>query len=239
MISIIPAIDIIDGKCVRLTKGKFNTKKVYHNHPLQVAKEFELAGIKRLHLVDLDGARKKKIVNWKVLEKIASQTSLQIDFGGGVQSDDDIQLAFDCGAAQVTAGSIAVSNPKKVKDWLVRYGPERIILGSDVKNGKIAIHGWQKQTEKELISFLEVFFEAGILSVICTDISRDGVLKGPAVELYKNIKKQFPELYLIASGGVSKVADISILNQNNINGVIIGKALYEGNIQLEELVPFL
>lgn len=239
MIKIIPAIDIIDGKCVRLTRGEFQSKKIYNENPLEAAKAYQAIGIKRLHLVDLDGAREKRVINWRVLEEIGSKTSLHIDFGGGIQSQNDIQTAFSCGAEQVTAGSIAVKNPEIALNWLNKYGNKRIILGADVKNGKIAINAWQKQTENDLLAFLDTFHQKGIRFVICTDIAQDGLLKGPSFDLYKMIKERFPKLFLIASGGISSIEDIEKLNQLNIDGVIIGKALYEGNIRLEELKVFL
>lgn len=239
MIKIIPAIDIIDGKCVRLTRGEFQSKKIYNENPLEAAKAYQDIGIKRLHLVDLDGAREKRVINWRVLEEIGSKTGLHIDFGGGIQSQKDIQTAFSCGAEQVTAGSIAVKNPEIALSWLNKYGSKRIILGADVKNGKIAINAWQKQTEKDLLDFLDTFQQKGIRFVICTDIAQDGLLKGPSFDLYKMIKERFPKLFLIASGGISSIGDIEKLNQLNIDGVIIGKALYEGNIRLEELKVFL
>jgi phosphoribosylformimino-5-aminoimidazole carboxamide ribotide isomerase len=239
MITIIPAIDIIDGKCVRLTRGKFGTKKIYNENPLEVANAIQAAGIRRLHMVDLDGARQKEIINWKVLEKVAIYTSLEIDFGGGIQSDDDIELAFNSGASQVVVGSIAVKNKEMVQNWMEQYGREKLILGADVKDGKIAIHAWKDQTEYELFTFLEEYYRMGFQQVICTDISRDGVLEGPSFALYESIKKQIPDLDVIASGGVGTVKDITKLEQSNIDGVIIGKALYEGKIKLEELKSFL
>jgi phosphoribosylformimino-5-aminoimidazole carboxamide ribotide isomerase len=239
MITIIPAIDIIGGKCVRLTRGEFRTKKIYNQNPLELAKVYQEAGIRRLHMVDLDGARQKQIVNWQVLEKIARCTSLDIDFGGGIQSVHDIELAFNCGAKQVVVGSIAVKNKEMVQNWMEQYGREKLILGADVKDGKIAIHAWKDQTEYELFSFLEEYYCLGFQQVICTDISRDGVLEGPSFALYESIKNHIPDLGVIASGGVGKVKDIARLEQSNIDGVIIGKALYEGKIKLEELKPFL
>lgn len=239
MITIIPAIDIIEGTCVRLTRGEFQSKKIYNVDPLEVAKEYEDIGIKRLHMVDLDGAKQRHIVNWKVLERIALNTTLDIDFGGGVQSHEDIEIAFQSGANQVTAGSVAILNPKIVQLWLEKYGAEKIILGADVKNGKVAIHAWQKQTDNKLLSFLSNYYKSGIRYVICTDISQDGLLQGPSVDLYDKIKNCFPDFYLIASGGISCVEDITMLGQINIDGVIIGKALYEGKIKLMELKPFL
>ncbi len=239
MITIIPAIDIIEGTCVRLTRGEFQSKKIYNVDPLEVAKEYEDIGINRLHLVDLDGAKQRHIVNWKVLESIALNTTLEIDFGGGVQSHEDIEVAFQSGANQVIAGSVAIINPKIVPLWLEKYGAEKIILGADVKNGKVAIHAWQEQTDSELLSFLNNYYESGIRYVICTDISQDGLLQGPSIDLYDKIKNRFSDFYLIASGGISCIKDITILEQIAVDGVIIGKALYEGKIKLKELESFL
>jgi len=239
MITIIPAIDIIDGKCVRLSRGEFDSKKIYDQNPLDVAKRFQDLGILRLHLVDLDGARTKKVVNWAVLEIIASKTELVIDFGGGVQTDEDLRIAFESGAAMITAGSISVKEPKKVHDWLKQFGSEKIILGADVKDRKIAIHGWQEESDRDLFQFLEEYMEEGITQTICTDVSRDGTLSGPAFILYQEIKEGFPDLYLVASGGVSNIDDVHQLNDNRIDAVIIGKAIYEGRIQLAELKGFL
>ncbi|MDO9548345.1 MAG: 1-(5-phosphoribosyl)-5-[(5-phosphoribosylamino)methylideneamino]imidazole-4-carboxamide isomerase [Candidatus Marinimicrobia bacterium] len=239
MITIIPAIDIIDGKCVRLSRGEFNTKKIYDQNPLDVAKRFQDIGIQRLHLVDLDGARMKKVVNWGVLERIASKTELVIDFGGGVQTDEDLRIAFESGAAMVTAGSIAVKEPQTVRRWLEQFGSEKIILGADVKDRKIAIHGWQEESDRELFHFLEEYTEQGITQTICTDVSRDGMLSGPAFELYREIKSEFPELHLVASGGIAQIDDIHRLNDDGIDAVIIGKAIYENRIQLAELKGFL
>jgi len=239
MITIIPAIDIINGQCVRLTKGEFDSKKVYFEDPLAAAMQFEQAGIKRLHMVDLDGARQKKIVNWKVLENVSSRTNLVIDFGGGIQSDEDIQTAFDCGAEQITAGSIAVKNKSLVIGWLKKYGAEKIILGADVKDNKIAVSGWQEVSQRTLTEFLKEYYGEGFRRVISTDVSKDGVLQGPAFEMYRETKEEFPELYLIASGGVSKIEDVKILDEMGIDGVIIGKAIYEGKVKLEELKPYL
>ncbi len=239
MMTIIPAMDIIGGKCVRLTRGDFDTKKVYDNDPLAVAKRFEDIGVKHLHMVDLDGARRKRIVNHDVLEKVAAHTSLKIDFGGGIQSENDIRVAFDSGAKQITAGSIAVKNKPMVKSWLDRYGAEKIILGADVSNHKIVISGWQEQTDINIESFLDEQMALGFKYAICTDVSRDGVLQGPAVSLYRALTDKFPELQLIASGGVSKIDDLVLLGESGVSGVIIGKALYEGYIKLEELRPFL
>ena len=233
---IIPAIDIIDGKCVRLTKGDYATKKIYHEDPLEVAKKFEDAGITRLHLVDLDGAKSQHIVNYKVLHSLASNTRLLIDFGGGIKSDADIQLAFDNGAAQITAGSIAAKSPETVFKWIDIYGAEKIILGADVKNEQVAINGWQENSSINLFDMLESYVQAGIQFVICTDIEKDGMLKGPAFELYKKISTRFPGVKLIASGGVSQMDDVRRLAELDLFGAIIGKAIYEGNIDLIQLV---
>jgi len=238
MIKIIPAIDIIDGKCVRLTKGDFSQKKIYNEKPLEVAKEFEAVGIKYLHLVDLDGAKAKQIINWSVLELIASETNLQIDFGGGVRSKEDLRIAFESGASKITAGSIAVKEQETVTAWLDKYG-DKIILGADTKDGKVSINAWEVTTELSLIDFIRNYWTLGIKSTIVTDISRDGVLTGPAFDLYKKIKSEIPKIELIASGGVSKIEDVDKLNEQNIEGVIIGKAIYEGRIKLNELKRFL
>lgn len=235
---IIPAIDVIDGKAVRLTKGDYQQKKIYNEDPLEVAKTFEAAGLRRLHLVDLDGAKKKKIVNQKVLERIASNTDLQIDFGGGVQSDEDILLAFNSGANQVTGGSIAVKNPDLFESWLGKYGSERIILGADVLSGKIAISGWQEESSWTLDEFLEKYISRSIKYVISTDVSKDGVLAGPAIELYKDMSEKFPELEIIASGGVASMSDIYKLDKLPLHGVIVGKAIYENRITLKEIEEF-
>lgn len=234
-IEIIPAIDIIDGKCVRLSQGDYNEKKVYNENPLEVAKMFEHAGIKRLHLVDLDGAKAKKIVNYTVLENIASNTSLTIDFGGGVQSDEDIAIAFNCGAKMVTGGSIAVRDEELFSGWLKKYGNEAIILGADCKDKKIAVSGWQESTSLDLFDFIENYKRKDIKKVICTDISKDGMLQGPAITLYQEILAKYPDLYLIASGGVSNFQDILDLEKAGIPAVILGKAIYENRITLKEL----
>lgn len=234
-IEIIPAIDIIDGKCVRLSQGDYNEKKVYNENPLEVAKMFEHAGIKRLHLVDLDGAKAKKIVNYTVLENIASNTSLTIDFGGGVQSDEDIAIAFNCGAKMVTGGSIAVRDEELFSGWLKKYGNEAIILGADCKDKKIAVSGWQESTSLDLFDFIENYKRKDIKKVICTDISKDGMLQGPAITLYQEILTKFPGLYLIASGGVSNFQDILDLEKAGVPAVILGKAIYENRITLKEL----
>ena len=237
--NIIPAIDIIDGKCVRLTQGDYNQKKVYNEAPFEVAKAFEDAGIKHLHLVDLDGAKAGHIINYKVLERLASRTSLWIDFGGGLKSDEDIRIAFESGAQQVTGGTIAVKKPAVFEAWLKTYGPEKIILGADVKEGKIAISGWQEQSEYELFSFLKDYTEKGIEYVICTDISKDGLLQGTALDLYQQIKAAFPALKLIASGGVSTIEEVEKLHEIGCYGAIIGKAIYEGKIVLKDLQAYI
>lgn len=236
---IIPAIDLIEGKAVRLTKGDYQQKKIYNEDPLEVAKMFEGAGIKRLHLVDLDGAKQKKIVNLNILERIATQTALQIDFGGGVQSDADIELAFNSGANQVTGGSIAVKNPELFESWIERYGPEKIILGADVLNGKIAISGWQEDSSWELDAFLNKYIAKSIKYVISTDVSKDGVLEGPSIDLYADMSIEFPRLEIIASGGVASMKDIFELDQFPLHGVIVGKAIYENRISLKEIENFL
>lgn len=235
MIEIIPAIDIIDGKCVRLSQGDYNAKKIYNEDPLEVAKMFEDAGIRRLHLVDLDGAKAKQIVNTAVLEKIATNTKLTIDFGGGVQSDKDIEIAFDAGAAMVTGGSIAVRNSELFTNWIGKFSNERIILGADCKDHKIAVSGWQEETSLDIMDFIEGYKKKGISKVICTDISKDGMLQGPSIDLYKEILSIFPELYLIASGGVSCFQDILDLEKAGVPAVILGKAIYENRVTLEEL----
>lgn len=239
MIEIIPAIDIIGGKCVRLSQGDYEQKKIYNENPLEVAKEFEDNGIKRLHLVDLDGAKSSKIVNYKVLETIASKTDLVIDFGGGLKSDDDLRIAFNSGAEMVTGGSIAVKKPDVFFSWLAKFGAEKIILGSDAKDGKIAVAGWQESTSIDLIEFLKEYTHKGVQKTICTDIAKDGMLQGPATELYKKIKSEFPELYLVASGGVSNIKDIEELNLAGIDAVITGKAIYEQKLSLKDLQAYL
>lgn len=233
---IIPAIDIIDGKCVRLTQGDYAQKKVYNEDPLEVAKAFADAGITRLHLVDLDGARAKHIVNHKVLERIASKTNLHIDFGGGLKKDDDLRIAFECGAQQITGGTVAVKDPDLFLSWLERFGPERIILGADVKNGKIAVSGWEEESQEELLPFLERYLAAGVRYAICTDVSKDGLLAGSAKELYAQIRSEFPDLQLIASGGVTAIDEVEELREMRCFGAIIGKAIYEGRIALKDLM---
>lgn len=239
MIEIIPAIDIIDAKCVRLSQGDYEQKKVYNENPLEVAKMFEGAGIKRLHLVDLDGAKAQHIVNYKVLESIATHTNLTIDFGGGLKSDEDLRIAFESGAKMITGGSIAVKKPDVFSSWIEKFGSERIILGADVKNEKIAVSGWIETTDADLLPFVEKFKAKGVDKVICTDISKDGMLQGPSIELYKKILEQFPDLYLIASGGVSSMADIEALQEANVPAVITGKAIYEGRITMADLTQFI
>lgn len=236
MIEIIPAIDVIDGKCVRLSQGDYNEKKIYNEDPLEVARMFEDNGIRRLHLVDLDGAKAKHIVNQKVLEKIAINTSLKIDFGGGVQSDKDIEIAFNSGAAMVTGGSIAIRNKELFLGWLNKYGTDKIILGADCKEHRIAVSGWQESTSVDIIDFIQKYTKKGIEKVVCTDISKDGMLQGTSIELYKEILAHFPDLYLIASGGVSCMQDILDLEVAKIPAVILGKAIYENKITLRELI---
>lgn len=235
MIELIPAIDIIDGKCVRLTKGDYDTKKVYNEDPVSVAKEFEQYGIKRLHVVDLDGARSKHIVNDSVLHRITEATNLTVDFGGGIKTNEDIEKAFDAGASMVTIGSIAVTNPELSFEWMERYGAEHIVLGADVRNGKISINGWKEDSTEDLIPFLKKYLDKGIRNVLCTEISKDGMLQGPAIELYKQVMKAYPTCHLIASGGVSCKEDIKELEAAGIPAVVFGKAIYEGRIKLEEL----
>ena len=238
MIQIIPAIDIIDGKCVRLTQGDYNQKKEYHSNPVEVAKMFEDAGIQRLHLVDLDGAKKKQIVNHKVLENITAATKLSVDFGGGLQSDEDLKIAFDAGANQITAGSIAVKDPAKVQHWLTQFGKERIILGADTKSGMIAVHGWQETSDLSIQQLMNQFIPFGISYSICTDVAKDGLLQGPSFDLYKQLGEEFKQINWIASGGVAEFADIEKLDAMGIYGVIVGKAFYEGRITLQQLAQF-
>ena len=239
MIELIPAIDIIDGKCVRLSQGDYDTKKIYNENPLEVAKEFEAHGIRRLHVVDLDGAKSKHVVNYRTLEMIATRTSLVIDFGGGIKTDEDMRIAFENGAQMVTLGSVAVKNPDLFKKWLIQYGAEKIILGADAKNKRIAVSGWMEDSSQELIPFLHDYTKEGIYKVLCTDISKDGMLQGPSIELYKEIMKEFPEMHLIASGGVSCLQDIIALEEAGIPAVVFGKALYEGRITMKDLIRFM
>ena len=233
-IELIPAIDIIDSQCVRLTKGDYNQKTVY-GAPLQMAREFEAIGFKRLHIVDLDGAKSRHIVNSPVLRDIASETKLVIDFGGGIKTDDDMGKAFENGAQMVTVGSVAVTQPKLFETWLRKYGPERIILGADVRNGKISINGWKEDSTEDLLPFLRKYVEMGVRNVLCTEISKDGTLAGPAIELYKEVMTAYPTLHLIASGGVSCINDIKALEAAGIPAVVFGKAIYEGKIDLKRL----
>jgi phosphoribosylformimino-5-aminoimidazole carboxamide ribotide isomerase len=235
---IIPAIDIIDGKCVRLYKGDYSKKTIYNNDPVDVAKNFEDAGLKYLHLVDLDGAKAKKIINHRILEKIASKTSLKIDFSGGISSDDMIKIPFDCGANQVTIGSVAVKEPETIDRWLKKYGSDKIIIGADVNNEKIQIHGWQEDSKLYVYDFIGNYVEKGIQFVMCTDISKDGTLQGAAAELYKKIKEHFKELNLIASGGIGSLNDIEQCFKAGCESVIVGKAIYENKIKLSELAQF-
>jgi len=239
MIEIIPAIDIIDGKCVRLTQGDYGKQKTYSNNPLEVAKLFEGYGVRRLHVVDLDGAKSSHVINLRVLEQIASHTDLVIDFGGGIKSENDLTLSFNAGASMLTIGSLAVKNPDLVKGWLKDYGAERFIIGADVKDEKISINGWKEEGEETLYPFLERYTSEGVVNVLCTDISRDGMLQGPSLTLYENILKRFPELHLIASGGVGGVDDIRKLNEMGVPAVVFGKAFYEGLIRIEQLKEFL
>ena len=234
MIELIPAIDIIDGKCVRLTKGDYDQKTVYGN-PIDMAKEFERIGYNRLHVVDLDGAKSKHIVNDAVLRAITTETNLTVDFGGGIKTDEDLEKAFAAGASMVTVGSIAVTNPDLFMGWLEKYGAEKMILGADVRHGKISINGWKEDSDEDLLSFLEKYVNAGVKNVLCTEISKDGTLSGPAIDLYRQVMDAYPALHLIASGGVSSKEDIIALDAAGIPAVVFGKAIYEGNINLKEL----
>lgn len=237
-IEIIPAIDIIDGKCVRLSQGDYKKKTIYSENPLEIAKMFEAVGLKRLHLVDLDGAKAHHIVNQKVLENIALNTNLVIDFGGGLKSDEDLKIAFESGASMITGGSIAVKSPEVFLRWIKKYGAEKIILGADAKKEMIAVAGWQENTVTDIFSFINNWYLKGIRKIISTDISRDGMLQGPATELYQKILKSVPFAHLIASGGVSSMADILELQNAGIPAVITGKAFYEGRIKMEEIERF-
>ncbi|WP_370227559.1 1-(5-phosphoribosyl)-5-[(5-phosphoribosylamino)methylideneamino]imidazole-4-carboxamide isomerase [Mesoflavibacter sp.] len=242
---IIPAIDIIEGKCVRLTKGDYSTTKMYNENPLEVAKQFEDAGIEYLHMVDLEGAKADHVVNYKVLEKVATKTNLKIDFGGGLKSDDDVFIAFNSGAKQITGGSIAVKNTDTFLRWINKYGTQKIILGADCKNEKIAISGWLEESSLEVVPFIQEYQKNGIQYVVCTDISKDGMLQGPSVDLYKKIINQCTNgssdqsVKLIASGGVTTIEDVEVLSEIGCDGVIIGKAIYENRISLKELERFL
>ena len=235
---IIPAIDIIEGRCVRLEQGDYSRKKIYDKDPLEFAKQLEDQGFRYLHLVDLDGAKAGKPVNMKVLEKICSQTSLVVDYGGGVKDTAALSRVFDNGAQQVTAGSIAVKNPEEVGGWLKQFGPEKIILGADVKDEKVFINGWKTETEWQLFPFLKFYLEKGIKYAVCTDISRDGLLAGSAVQLYKEIRKEFPSLKLIASGGVSSAEDIALLYEAGLDGAIVGKAILENRITMNQIKAY-
>lgn len=234
-IELIPAIDIIDGKCVRLTKGDYGQKTVYNDDPVAQAKEFEKLGMKRLHVVDLDGAKAKHVVNVDVLRGITAATGLKVDFGGGIKSDDDIEKAFAAGASLVTIGSIAVSQPDTFMRWLDRYGADKVILGADVRNGLVSINGWKEDTSEKLLPFLARYVKAGVKNVLCTEISRDGTLSGPSTDLYREVMEAFPGIHLIASGGVGRNEDIIELDEAGIPAVVFGKAWYEGKINLEEL----
>lgn len=238
MIRIVPAIDLIDGKCVRLTQGDYARKKVYNEDPLEVAKMFEDHGIEYLHLVDLDGARQKHVVNYKVLEKISSRTGLFVDFGGGIKTDEDLELVFKCGAKQATIGSVAITDPPLFESWIRKFGSEKIILGADAKDGKIAVAGWMDVTDKDIFDFFAEYQLKQIKYVLCTDISRDGMLQGTALDLYDKLNQRFPELNIIASGGVTTIDEIDKLNEMGIFAAIIGKAIYEGKITLKELEKF-
>ena len=235
-IELIPAIDIINGQCVRLTKGDYNQKTVYRDSPAEVAREFEAIGFRRLHVVDLDGAKSRHIVNEAVLQDITSETSLTVDFGGGIKTDEDIEKAFAAGAAMVTVGSIAVTQPDLFMGWLEKYGAERMILGADVRHGKISINGWKEDSTEDLLPFLRKYIDAGVRNVLCTEISKDGTLSGPAIGLYSEVMTAYPELHLIASGGVSSLDDIRALDAAGIPAVVFGKAIYEGRIDLHQLI---
>ncbi|MFI5192995.1 MAG: 1-(5-phosphoribosyl)-5-[(5-phosphoribosylamino)methylideneamino]imidazole-4-carboxamide isomerase [Chitinophagales bacterium] len=234
-IEVIPAIDIISGKCVRLTQGDYLRQKIYNEHPLEVARQFEDAGLKRLHLVDLDGAKQGAVQNWKVLETLAGKTGLVIDFGGGISADKDLQIVFDSGAAFATVGSIAVKNEKLFLEWLLNYGADKFLLGADVRGEKISISGWQENTEIWIYDFMEKYIQSGIRQIFCTDITLDGAMQGPSLELYKNIVQKFPDLNFIASGGIRSLDDISKLEEAGCRGAIVGKAIYEGLIKLRDL----
>ena len=234
MIELIPAIDIIEGKCVRLTRGDYDTKKVYGD-PLEMAQRFEDLGLRRLHVVDLDGAKSKHVVNLDALKAITSHTHLVVDFGGGVKSDEDLKKAYDAGAAMVTAGSIAITDPDRYLCWLEKYGAERLVLGADVRNGRVSINGWKEDSATVLEDFLLRYMNAGTKNVLCTEISRDGTLEGPAIELYQSIMKRYPKCHLIASGGVGSTEDILALEAAGIPAVVFGKAFYEGHIDMKRL----
>ena len=236
---IIPAIDVIDGKCVRLSKGDYNTKKIYNEHPLEIAKQYEAHGIEFLHLVDLDGAKASHIVNHKVLEEIATKTNLKIDFGGGLKTDEDLRIAFESGAGQITGGSIAVKQPDIFKNWLSKFGSDKIILGADANNEKIAISGWLEESDEDLIPFVKNYQKEGVQYVICTDIAKDGMLQGPSFDLYEKMLAQLPNIKLIASGGISTFDELPKLAELGCEGTIIGKAIYENKISLKQLENFI
>jgi phosphoribosylformimino-5-aminoimidazole carboxamide ribotide isomerase len=235
---VIPAIDIIDGKCVRLEEGNYDKVTLYHKEPLEIAKKFEDAGLKCLHLVDLDGAKDGAVKNWKVLETIAGKTSLIIDFGGGIKTEKDVEIVFNSGATLVAVGSIAVKNEDEFMKWILKFGADKFLLGADVKNERITVSGWQETTEVWIYDFIRKYMDHGVKKIFCTDVSKDGKLEGPAIDLYKNIILKFPELFFIASGGVSSVNDLEELRDIGCKGAIVGKAIYEGRIQLKELLSF-
>ena len=235
---IIPAIDIIEGKCVRLTHGDYSQKKIYNEHPLEGARQFEDAGLKRVHLVDLDGAKEGSVKNWKVLEAIAGKTAMVIDFGGGIKSEKDVRIVFDSGAALATVGSMAVKEKETFVQWLQTFGAEKFLLGADVKNEKLTISGWTEQTEIWIYDFIEEYIQKGVKQIFCTDVAKDGALEGPSTELYKSIIEKFPDLHFIASGGVSSLDDVYALQDIGCKGVIIGKAIYEGRIKISDLKSF-
>jgi phosphoribosylformimino-5-aminoimidazole carboxamide ribotide isomerase len=236
---IIPAIDIIEGKCVRLTEGDYSQKTIYNEHPLEVAKQFEGAGLRRLHLVDLDGAKAGAVKNWKVLETIASKTGMVIDFGGGIKKEEDVKVVFNSGARFATVGSIAVKNEEEFVKWLLQFGADKFLLGADVKGEKIAVGGWLETTDIWIYDFIEKYRSHGISQLFCTDVSKDGKLEGPSIPLYKSIVEKFPDLFFIASGGVSSMEDLDELNAIGCKGAIVGKAIYENRIQLQELKVFI
>src|SRR5215471_2094878 len=232
---IIPAIDIIEGKCVRLTQGDYEQKKIYNEHPLEVAKQFEDVGLKRLHLVDLDGAKAGAVKNWKVLETLTSRTSLIIDFGGGIKKEEDVKIVFNSGAALATIGSLAVKNEKEFVKWLVIFGADKFLLGADVKEEKIAVNGWLETTDIWIYDFIQKYIGHGVQQIFCTDVSKDGKLEGPSIDLYKNIINKFPGLHFVASGGVSSLKDLEELKEIGCKGAIVGKAIYENRISLKDL----
>jgi len=236
---IIPAIDIIDGKCVRLTRGDYNAKTIYNESPLEIAKIFADLGIRRLHLVDLEGAREKRLINLNTLEKIATETDLVIDYGGGIQTTEDLQNVFSAGASMATIGSIAVKNKTLFIEWLKAFGGEKLILGADVRDGNVAVAGWLETTEHNVVDFIKSYEKLGVINVLCTDISRDGMLQGSAVALYKELQQKFPTLKIIASGGVTTLIEIEELRKAGVGGVIVGKAIYEGKIDPQQLLPFI